>query len=305
MKTKQIITLIAIVAVGIGALVFFNNSKENSIADTETFTWLSNMETGEEETPQLPDMETQLRKRIPVSITFRGIDARNSNFEKVFSTEDICFEKETKEERRKWWKQTGEKELRSLKKEFEAWKVGKTLFRSYAIAVDITEGWNGQFNLGEILDEKDLDWIKRGNDFSIDLYSIGYNEIPGKKTIKKGDIESIEKIAKSFLSQAPKVMPETLLFEQLNHIFKKPYTVVEIATDLMEHKRKGLSAYEYAGEEVDLSEYFQVTDTYPKKVRFRITRSVITGIEAKRQAWYDVCEEQIPKIYPKTVFSFE
>jgi hypothetical protein len=303
MNTKQLFILVVIIAIGIGVLVYFNQSKENTIADPENYSWVADMETGEVKNDPLPDIQEKLRKRIPVNITFRGIDARNGNFEKMFSTEDICSSAETKEERRKWWNQTGKKELEVLKKEFSEWKVDKNAFRSYAIAVDITEGWNGQFSLEEILSEEDILWIE-GNEFSLDIFAIGYNEVPGKRSIKKGNIETIEKTAKSFLSQAPKKMPETKLLTQISYIFKKNYYKVVCITDLMEHTKQ-LSAYKYGGEEVDFSTYFPDTDSYPKNVVIRVMRSDILGIDAKRQSWYDTFEEGIQEIYPETAFSFE
>ena len=304
MNAKQIILLLAIVVVGVGVLVYFNMSKENTIAEVETYLWTADMESGEIKNDPLPDIEEMLRKRTPVLITFRGIDARNGSFEKVFSTEDICSEKETKEERRTWWNKEGRKQLETLKKQFTEWKVGKKPFRSYAVVIDVTEGWNGQFRLENFLDENDLEWIKE-NDFSLDIFAIGYNEVPGRKNIRKGSIEDIERDAKVFFARAPQVMPETQLLKQLHYIFNRGYFKVVCKTDLMEHTKK-LKAYDYVvGQEVNFEEYFPNTDNYPKQVVIQIERSNILGINAKRQAWYDVVEENLTEMYPETEFSFE
>ncbi|MDR0282017.1 MAG: hypothetical protein LBI53_01475 [Candidatus Peribacteria bacterium] len=302
MNYKKILLITAIVVIAIGVLVYFNMSKENTIANTETYTQLADMENGAIKNDPIPNIEDKLRKRIPVSIIFRGIDTRKGNFEKVFSTENICSEMEKKEDRRRWWNQTGQKQLEIMKQEFTEWKVGKNPFRSYAIAIDITEGWDGKFCLEELLDEDDIQWIKT-NDFSLDIFAIGYNEIPGRKSIKKGNIETIEKAAKTFFAQAPKEMPETRLLAQLHHIFKRSYYKVVCRTDLMENA--AFSAYKYTGEEIDFNEYFLDTDNYPKQVVIKIERSNILGIDAKRQAWYNTFEEQVQEMYPETVFSFE
>jgi len=303
MKFSKIFTIIAIVAIAIGILVYFNMSKENTIANTETYTWVADMENGTIKNDPIPNIEEKLRKRVPISIIFRGIDTRKGNFEKIFSTENICLEMEKKEDRRRWWNLTGYKQLEIMKQEFTEWKGGKTPFRSYAIAIDITEGWDGKFCLEELLDEDDIQWIET-NDFSLDIFAIGYNEVPGKKSIKKGNIETIEKTAKAFLVQAPKEMPETKLLAQLHYIFKRGYSKVVCRTDLMENT-KAFSAYRYTGGEIDFDEYFPDTDHYTKQVVIKLERSNILGIDAKRQAWYNTFEEQIQEIYPKTIFSFE
>lgn len=305
MNTKQKIIVALVIIAGTTGLIILNEIKEKSANTTEHLSVQVDM-TADNQKFKIPtiDWETKLRKNQPIEVSFQGVSAEGDNFFQTFTTEHICDSLDSKESRRKWWKRTGKKAWEVIQETFLAWVDSHHPYRSYAIAIDITDGWDGKFTLSEYLSPEEINWIEN-NKFDLTIYSIGFNEIPGKRQFSSGESQQfIETTVKKFLSEAPETMPETKLFQQMQRIFSYNYYKIIIKTDLMHHE-KNFSAYNYkAGQEVNLAPYFTSRSIFPRKVEV-LVQIPVTGRTSVRQAWYDEVENQLILLFPETEFQLK
>lgn len=199
-------------------------------------------------------------------------------------------------------------------------------FRSFVLGVDVTEGYvEDQFHFSDYFSPEDMDWLTDSSkSFSLAMYSIGYNPIPGCVSWKKDDsknIEDMQMTIQDFLSNVPDPLDETALFAQihfiLGHLHTKNSTVV-IQTDLMENT-EDLSAYRgdssylkfvaqdpaymdsYQKQSLLSAEIKRIDKTIHCSVHFTFPKdfNTVLGRDKFTQKWYNAVELYLHRAYPK------
>lgn len=199
-------------------------------------------------------------------------------------------------------------------------------FRAFVVAIDITEGFKGEFSFQKYLGDDGVQWLKdAGKQSSIFVYSIGYNPIPGIKSwenVGSGDIQRIEQEAQSFLGEIPDPLPSTKLLSQIHYImgqmseFTNPLIVIE--TDLLENSDM-LSAYQEkspAFKDFTSKKWSSYRDvivsesgvplcpqvTGEVKILLPKGSSTVFGKAKERHAWYSAVQAYLEQTYPKANF---
>ena len=267
-----------------------------------------------------------IKKGTQVFVSFK-IENGNDSYSDIFKIGDTILKISQTQDRKQYFVTQKLPELLAKIAAYEKALQAKP-FRAFAIAVDVTEGYHGNFRFADYLSQSEVAWLSDPTkESSLFVYAIGYNPIPGflswKHTQSIGDMECA---IQQFLEPVKKELPSTALFSQIhfimNEMAKYHMPSIVIKSDMLENTAD-LSAYRskdqaykdfisknaefiqaYQKKAVAAAELQSIASTMSGDVKVILVKDANTalGRTTGSHSWYTATENYLKDAYPKVNF---